>query len=169
MRNHPEAITEIATRAFARAKDEAIRENDRRGVPSYGSKDGQIVVRQPPQGAAEVIDWSRCPDVESVPGRCGGAWVVKNSRVIVETCILGNAEDCTPEEIADLFEVPVDVVRRVLRFAYHAELNALTGRGRAPLTPEDRSRADMLCDKILALRHTIPKDRLTAADLDPPF
>jgi hypothetical protein len=49
MRNHPEAITEIATRAFARAKDEAIRENDRRGVPSYGSKDGQIVVRQPPQ------------------------------------------------------------------------------------------------------------------------
>ena len=49
MRNNPEMITEIATRAFARAKDEAIRENDRRGVPSYGSKDGQIVVRQPPE------------------------------------------------------------------------------------------------------------------------
>lgn len=45
--NNPEAITEIATRAFARAKDEAIRENDRLGVPSYGSKDGMIVVRQP--------------------------------------------------------------------------------------------------------------------------
>ena len=116
-----------------------------------------------------MIDWSRSDDVESVPGRCSGAWVVKNSRVIVETCILGNAEDCTPEEIADMFEVPVDVVRRVLRFAYHAELNALTGRGRSPLTPEDQSRADMLCDKILALRHTIPKDRLTAADLDPPI
>jgi hypothetical protein len=49
MRNNPEALTEIATCAFARAKDEAIRENDRRGVPSYGGKDGKIVVRQPPQ------------------------------------------------------------------------------------------------------------------------
>ena len=34
------------------------------------------------------IAWSNCPDVESVPGRCSGAWVVKNSRVIVESCIL---------------------------------------------------------------------------------
>ncbi len=44
----PELLTEIAIRAFARAKDEAIRENDRLGIPSYGGKDGQIVVRQPP-------------------------------------------------------------------------------------------------------------------------
>jgi uncharacterized protein (DUF433 family) len=64
-----------------------------------------------------MIDWSRCPDVESVPGRCSGAWVVKDSRVIVESCILGNAEDCSAEEIADMFEVPVDVVRRILAFA----------------------------------------------------
>ena len=64
-------------------------------------------------------DWTNCPDVESVPGRCSGAWVVKNSRVIVESCILGNAEDCTPEEIADMFEVPggVEVVKRILAFA----------------------------------------------------
>jgi uncharacterized protein (DUF433 family) len=69
---------------------------------------------------ALMIDWSRCPEVESVPGRCSGAWVVKNSRVIVETCILENAEEgASPEEIADWFEVPggVDVVRRILRFA----------------------------------------------------
>jgi uncharacterized protein (DUF433 family) len=66
-----------------------------------------------------VIDWTKCPDVESVPGRCGGQWVVKDSRVIVESCILGNAEDCSVEEIADMFEVPggVDVVRRILDFA----------------------------------------------------
>jgi hypothetical protein len=29
------------------------------------------------------LDWSNCPDVESVPDRCGGAWVVKDSRVMV--------------------------------------------------------------------------------------
>ena len=69
--------------------------------------------------AKTMIDWTQCPDVESVPGRCSGAWVVKNSRVIVESCILGNAEDCTPEEIADMFEVPggVEVVKRILAFA----------------------------------------------------
>ncbi len=46
---NPELLTEIAIRAFAKAKDAAIRENDRLGIPSYGSKDGQIVVRHPPQ------------------------------------------------------------------------------------------------------------------------
>jgi uncharacterized protein (DUF433 family) len=69
---------------------------------------------------ARAIDWSNCTDVEAVPGRCSGAWVVKDSRVIVESCILGNAEaGCSAEEIADMFEVPggVDVVRRILAFA----------------------------------------------------
>jgi uncharacterized protein (DUF433 family) len=62
-----------------------------------------------------AIDWSHCPDVESVPGRCSGAWVVKGTRVLVQG-ILDNAEDCTPEEIAgpDIFDLPVDVVRRIL-------------------------------------------------------
>jgi uncharacterized protein (DUF433 family) len=67
-----------------------------------------------------MINWTRCPDVESVPGRCGGQWCVKDSRVIVESCILDNADaGASPEEIADWFEVPggVDVVRRILDFA----------------------------------------------------
>jgi uncharacterized protein (DUF433 family) len=66
------------------------------------------------------IDWTNCPDVESVPGRCSGAWVVKDSRVIVESCILDNTDaGASPEEIADWFKVPggVEVVRRILAFA----------------------------------------------------
>jgi succinate dehydrogenase/fumarate reductase flavoprotein subunit len=49
MFSHPELLTEIAIRAFARATKQAIEENDRLGIPSYGSKDGKIVVRNPPQ------------------------------------------------------------------------------------------------------------------------
>jgi uncharacterized protein (DUF433 family) len=113
MWNNPEALTEIALRAFARAKDEAIRENDRLGVPSYGSEDGQIVVRQPPQ----AIDWHNCPDVESVPGRCSGAWVVKDSRVLVHGIINNAAAGCGAAEIADMFAVPSDTVRRIVAFA----------------------------------------------------
>jgi uncharacterized protein (DUF433 family) len=81
---------------------------------------GDLVRAYKEASSKDGPDWSLCPDVESVPGRCSGAWVVKNSRVIVESCILGNAEDgATPEEIADWFEVPggVDVVKRILRFA----------------------------------------------------
>jgi uncharacterized protein (DUF433 family) len=67
-----------------------------------------------------MTDWSRCPDVESVPDRCGGAWVVKDTRVIVESCILGNAAaGCTPEIIAENFSVPLETVRRILRYARH--------------------------------------------------
>jgi hypothetical protein len=44
---NPELLTEIALRAFARATKEAIAQNDRLGVPSYGSKDGKIVMRHP--------------------------------------------------------------------------------------------------------------------------
>jgi len=64
-----------------------------------------------------MIDWSQCPDVESVPGRCSGAWVVKATRVMVQG-IIDNAADASAEEIAtQIFELPVDVVRRILAFA----------------------------------------------------
>src|SRR5271170_7282423 len=54
IRAYPELVTAIAIRAFAEAKDAAIRENDRLGIPSYGSKDGKIVVRQPPRGDTDA-------------------------------------------------------------------------------------------------------------------
>jgi uncharacterized protein (DUF433 family) len=65
-----------------------------------------------------MIDWSQCPDVESIPGKCSGAWCVKGTRLTVDA-ILNNAEDYTAEEIAtEIFEgVSVDVVRRILAFA----------------------------------------------------
>jgi len=116
-----------------------------------------------------MIDWSRCPDVESVPGRCSGAWVAKDSRVMVEG-ILDNAEDCSAEEIAtEIFELPVERVRRILRFAYQSEITAIIGpAGPAPpLSAEAQARLDTLVRKVMALRHTIPKDELTAADIDP--
>jgi Protein of unknown function (DUF433) len=37
-------------------------------------------------GSAPVpLDWSRCPVVESVPGKPSGAWVLKNTRMPVAT------------------------------------------------------------------------------------
>jgi uncharacterized protein (DUF433 family) len=32
-----------------------------------------------------ALDWSRCPAVESVPGKRSGAWVFKDTRMLVAT------------------------------------------------------------------------------------
>jgi uncharacterized protein (DUF433 family) len=47
-----------------------------------------------------MIDWTDCPDVESVPGRCSGQPVVKGTRIPVEA-ILANDEDSNAKETAD--------------------------------------------------------------------
>jgi uncharacterized protein (DUF433 family) len=62
------------------------------------------------------------PDVERMPGKVSGAWVVKGTRVPVQA-VVDNAEDgYTPEEIArEIFEgLPLDRVQSVIRFAKDA-------------------------------------------------
>ena len=65
------------------------------------------------------MDWSKCDDVERVPGKVSGAWIVKGTRVQADA-ILENAEaGCSAEEIGtDLFPgVGVARARRLLTFA----------------------------------------------------
>jgi uncharacterized protein (DUF433 family) len=66
----------------------------------------------------ETVDWSKCDDVESVPGKVSGAWVIKGTRVTAQA-VVDNAKDgFTPEQIAtEIFELPIERVRGVLRFA----------------------------------------------------
>ncbi len=65
------------------------------------------------------MDWSRCPDVESVPGKVSGAWVVKGTRVQADAIVENAAEGFTAEDIAmEIFPtVSVERVKRVLEFA----------------------------------------------------
>jgi uncharacterized protein (DUF433 family) len=67
----------------------------------------------------DAIDWGCCPDVESVPGRCSGAWVVKGSRILVEGILDNAQEGLTAEEIAnEVYDgLEVDRARRILDYA----------------------------------------------------
>ena len=91
-------------------------------APGYGPEAIEILrglgppVERPSLLIGGEIEWSRCPDAESVPDRGGGAWVAKNSRVPVQA-ILDNADDATAAEIAARIELPVEQVRRILDFA----------------------------------------------------
>jgi uncharacterized protein (DUF433 family) len=64
-----------------------------------------------------ALDWSKCPTVESVPGRLGGAWVFRDTRLPVST-IFENLEDgATVDEITEWFRISKDQVIAVLEFA----------------------------------------------------
>ena len=66
----------------------------------------------------QPIDWSQCEDVESVPGRVSGAWVIKDTRVPAQAVVDNARAGCSAEEIAtEIFELPLERVKAVLRFA----------------------------------------------------
>jgi uncharacterized protein (DUF433 family) len=64
------------------------------------------------------MDWSKCEDVEVIPGKVSGALLVKGTRIPVQA-VLANADEFTPEEIAsEIYEgLPVDRARRIIAFA----------------------------------------------------
>jgi uncharacterized protein (DUF433 family) len=64
-----------------------------------------------------ALDWSKCPAVESVPGKVSGAWVFRGTRLPVAT-IFENLEDgMSIEEIMEQFDVTREQVTAVLDFA----------------------------------------------------
>jgi uncharacterized protein (DUF433 family) len=63
-----------------------------------------------------MIDWPDFRDlVDRHPGKCGGQWCIKGTRIPVRA-IIDNARDFTAEQIAtEIYEgVSVDVVRQLL-------------------------------------------------------
>ena len=62
-----------------------------------------------------TLDWSQCPDVESVPGKVGGAWVFRNTRLPVAT-VFENLEDLSVEEVMEQFDVTREQIEAVLEF-----------------------------------------------------
>lgn len=64
------------------------------------------------------LDWSKCPAVESVPGRLSGAWVFRDTRIPV-AAVFENLEDgLTIDEVAALFDgLTRKQIQSVLDFA----------------------------------------------------
>jgi len=62
-----------------------------------------------------ALDWSQCEAVESVPGRVGGAWVFKGTRLPVAT-VIENLEDLSVDEVVEQFDVTREQVTAALEF-----------------------------------------------------
>ena len=65
---------------------------------------------------ATSVDWSKCPALESVPGKVSGAWVFRNTRVPV-SAILENLQDLSVKEVVEEYpSVTREQVNEVLHF-----------------------------------------------------
>ena len=64
-----------------------------------------------------ALDWSRCPAVESVPGRVSGAWVFRGTRMPVATVFENLEAGAGVEDIMEWFDLTREQVTTVLDFA----------------------------------------------------
>jgi uncharacterized protein (DUF433 family) len=64
-----------------------------------------------------ALDWSKCPAVESVPGKVSGAWVFRDTRIPV-AAVFENLEDgLTIDEVAAMYDgLTREQVKAVLEF-----------------------------------------------------
>lgn len=63
------------------------------------------------------LDWSQCSAVESIPGKVGGAWVFKNTRMPVSIVFENLEAGATVAEISEWFDVNAEEIKDVLAFA----------------------------------------------------
>jgi uncharacterized protein (DUF433 family) len=61
------------------------------------------------------LDWSQCTAVESIPGKVGGAWLFKDTRMPVAT-VFENLEDLSIEEVMFQYDVTREQIKAVLEF-----------------------------------------------------
>src|ERR1700722_18872084 len=64
------------------------------------------------------LDWSRCPAVESVPGKVSGAWVLKGTRMPVSAIFENLEAGATLDNIMEWYDgLNREQVKTVIEFA----------------------------------------------------
>lgn len=64
-----------------------------------------------------ILDWSRCPAVESIPGKRSGAWVFRDTRTPVSVVFDNLEVGASIDEILDWFHLSHEQVAAVIEFA----------------------------------------------------
>jgi uncharacterized protein (DUF433 family) len=69
------------------------------------------------QDKMAILDWSQCPAVESVPGRLGGVWVFRDTRMPVSAVFENLEAGASIDEIIEQFDITREQINTVLEFA----------------------------------------------------
>jgi uncharacterized protein (DUF433 family) len=75
-----------------------------------------------------LLDWSQCPEVESIPGKVSGAWVFRNTRMPVSVVFDNLEAGATIDEIVEWFDVTPAQVKAVIEFAARSLEAPVSGR-----------------------------------------
>ena len=67
-------------------------------------------------GAQDMIDWSQCPAVESIPGKVSGAWVLKGTRTPVKVIFENLEAGMSIEEVMEQFPVTREQIDSLMAF-----------------------------------------------------
>ena len=63
------------------------------------------------------LDWSECPDVESIPGKVSGAWVLKGTRMPVSAIFENLEAGANVDDIMEWFDgLNREQVKAVIKF-----------------------------------------------------
>lgn len=84
--------------------------------------------------AIGALDWSQCPAVESVSGRVGGAWVLRDTRMPISVIFENLEYGAGIEEIIENYRVTREQIQAVLDFAARSAA--------PPVIPGDAARSD---------------------------
>lgn len=68
------------------------------------------------------MNWRGCPLVEINPRKVSGTPVLKGTRMPADAILENYADGLPAEEIAEVFELPVDGVRKLLVYAAQHKL-----------------------------------------------
>ena len=103
---------------------------DGRAPQRWGSAPGGS--SQPGSEGEDMVDWNKCPQVESVPGKVSGNWVFKGSRLPVYSLFENLSEGATIYDFMEWF-APVDEsdVKAVLDFVAQ-DLRAIVPDAHSP-------------------------------------
>jgi uncharacterized protein (DUF433 family) len=65
-----------------------------------------------------ALDWSQCPAVESIPGKVGGAWVLRGTRMPVSIIFENLEAGANIDDIMEWFEgLDREQIKAVIEFA----------------------------------------------------
>jgi uncharacterized protein (DUF433 family) len=62
------------------------------------------------------LDWSQCPDVESIPGKVSGAWVLRGTRTPVKVLFENLEAGMSLEEVTEQFPVTREQLNSLMAF-----------------------------------------------------
>jgi uncharacterized protein (DUF433 family) len=80
-----------------------------------------------------ILDWSQCPAVESVPGRLGGAWVFRDTRMPASAVFDNLEAGAGIDEIIEQFDITRDEINAVLEFVARSLDAPAPAPGSAPV------------------------------------